>query len=164
MSELVATLLKWLAAILALAAVFGVGYEVFGASNSANHASDLGTLASNMKQLYQGQPSFTSISTAIAYKQAPARMKSATVGTMVNPYNGNVTVTADANPSFFDLTTNGVPDADCPKIATTLGGYSSITINGTTLTAAGGVDAGAVSNACGTPGNNTNVITLVYGH
>lgn len=164
MSELVATLLKWLAVALAIAGVFGFAYEVFGASNSANHAADLGTLASKIQQLYQGQPSFSSVTTAIAYKQAPARMKSSTVGTLVNPYNGNVTLTADANPSFFDVTTNAVPDKDCAKIATILGGFSSMTINGTTFTSASGIDAGAVSNACGTPGNNTNVVEVTYGH
>src|SRR5476651_1601427 len=115
MSELVATLLKWLAVALSIAGVFAIGYEVFGASNAANHSSDLGTLAGNIKQLYQGQPSFSSVTTAIAYKQAPARMKSATAGTLVNPYNGTVTVTADANPSYFDMTTNAVPDKDCSQ-------------------------------------------------
>src|ERR1700744_3599359 len=119
MSELVAVLLKWLGVALAVAGVFALGYEAFGASNATNHASDLGTLAGSIKQLYQGQPNFATVTSAIAYKQAPARMKSTAAGTLVNPYGGAVTVVADANPVYFDETTQGVPDSDCTTVATT---------------------------------------------
>ena len=163
MSELVATLLKWAAAILAVAAVFAVGYEVFGAGNAANHASDVGTLAGNIKTLYQGQPTFSSVTTAIAYKNAPNRMKSSTAGTLVNPWGGAVTVTADTTSSArFDIETDTVPDKQCADMATTPQGYLSVSVNGTTFTTASGIDAGTVSAACGT--TDSNKIVFVYGH
>lgn len=163
MSELVATLLKWAAAILAVAAVFAVGYEVFGAGNAANHASDIGTLAGDIKTLYQGQPTFSSLTTAIAYKKAPNRMKSSTVGTLVNPWGGAVTVTVDSTSSAqFDIQTVSVPDKQCADMATTPQGYVSVSVNGTTFTTASGIDAGTVSLSCGTTDSNT--IKFVYAH
>ncbi|BCF95431.1 type 4 pilus major pilin [Paraburkholderia largidicola] len=164
MSELVATLLKWAATILAVAGVFGIGYEVLGASNGSNHAADVGTLANKIQAVYQGQPSFSSVSTAICYKQAPKRMKSATAGQLQNPWGGAVTCAPNANPVNFDLSTVGVPDDQCLDVANTPHGYVSMTVNGQAFTASSGIDAGNVSAACGTPGNNQNTIVFTYGH
>jgi hypothetical protein len=163
MSELVATLLKWAASIIAVAAAFGVGYLVFGVGNAGNHVADLGTLAGDIKTLYQGQPTFSSVTTAIAYKTAPARMKSTTVGTLINPWGGPVTVTADASPAQFDIETDQIPDDQCAKVATTPQGFVSVTVNGTPFTASSGIDAGLVTQACGV-GTDQNTIKFVFGH
>jgi hypothetical protein len=163
MSELVATMIKYLAVALAVAAAFALGYEALKSGNSANHASDLGTMSASIDQLYNAQPSFASLTTAVAEKYAPARMKG-TGTTLVNPWGGAVTFAPDANPVYYDATTEGVPDSECPKLATALSGYESITINGTNFVAASGIDAGAVALACGTPGTGVNTIEYTFGH
>ena len=163
MSELIATLLKYLAAALAVAAAFALGYEALKSGNSANHAADVGVVSGGIATLYQAQPNFGSLTTAVAYKYAPARMKGA-AGVLVNPWGGAVTYAPDANPVFYDVTTVQVPDSECPKLSSALTGWKSLTINGAAFTASSGVDAGNIALACGTPGNDQNSLTFVFGH
>ncbi len=166
MSELIATLIKFLAGALAVAFVLAFGAEVLKSGNAANHASDLGSVVSGVDQLYGGQPTFSSLTTAVAYKYAPARMKSPTAGQLINPWGGQVTFAADANPVYFDVATAGVPDSDCPKFASAMSGYISMTIDGTTLTPtnANPVDGGQIATACGALGTGSNDIEFTFAH
>lgn len=163
MSELVATLLKFLASLLAVAAVLAIGYTVAQSGNAGNHSSDLATVTGNVQQLYSAQPTFTSLSNTVAAKYAPSRMKTSDTS-LINPWGGTVTFSPNTNTVLFDVTTNGVPDGQCASLAKTVSGYKNLKINGTTFVATATVDAGDISVACGSTGNDLNTLTFTFGH
>lgn len=163
MSELVATLLKYLAALVAVAVVLAGGAYVFQAGNASTHASDLAGLTGKVQTLYNSQALFTSLSNAVVSKFAPTSMKGA--GNAINnPWGGAVTYAPNTNTALFDVTTAGIPDRECSSVAKAVSGYKNLSINGTSFAGTAAADAAAISDACGTAGNDQNTLVFTYGH
>lgn len=158
MSDIVAFLYSnaWRIAGVVAVVVLATVAAVIG--HSASFAANLAATDQGVANLYDGQSNFASLTTAIAFRYAPSAMQG-TTGTLVTPWNGNVTWAPDANTSQRDITVTNVPVSQCTNLANALGGVLSETVNGTTLTNSGsGIDAGSLSNACG----DTGTVTLVY--
>jgi len=158
MSEIVAFLYSNAWKIAAVVAVVVIATVAAIMGHSANFAAQLAMTDQGVANLYDGQPTFASLTTAIAARYAPSAMQGA-AGTLVTPWNGTVTWAPDANTAQRDITVTNVPVSQCTNLANALGGVLSETVNGQTLTNTGsGIDAGALSNACGDSGT----VTLVY--
>jgi len=158
MSDIVAFLYSnaWRIAGVVAVVVLAAVAAVMG--HTANFASQLAMTDQGVANLYDGQPTFASLTTAIASRYAPTAMKGAG-GTLVTPWNGTVTWGPDANTAQRDITITNVPVSQCTNLANALGNPVSISVNGQTLTNSGsGIDAGALSNACGDSGT----VSLVY--
>jgi hypothetical protein len=158
MSDIVAFLYSnaWRIAGVVAVVVLATVAAVIG--HTANFAANLAATDQGVANLYDGQSTFSSLTTAIAARYAPTAMQG-TGGTLITPWNGTVTWAPDSNTSERDITVTNVPVSQCTNLANALGGVLSETVNGTTLTNSGsGIDAGSLSNACG----DTGTVTLVY--
>ncbi len=162
MSELLGVLFKILIAVVLAAAVVVFGSSLMGKGSAGNHASDLVSIATNLKTLYSAQPTFGSVSNAAASRYAPEKMKAGGTN-LINPWGGAVTVSPNTNNVMMDIKTVLVPDSDCASLATTVSGYKSLKVNSVTFGGSGSVDAGDVSAACGTDGTDVNQLTFTFG-
>ncbi|OYV28269.1 MAG: hypothetical protein B7Z81_15900, partial [Acidocella sp. 20-61-6] len=87
---------------------------------------------------------------AIAADAAPSGMVSG--NTLVNQWNKPIAVSGDANGDII-IHETGLPRGACARMVTAVPSYSSVAINGTTLTAP--VDPGSVASACQAGSNNS---------
>jgi len=160
MSDIVAFLYSnaWRIAGVAAVVALALGVAIMG--DTADFAAQLAMTTQGVNNLYHGQPTFATLTTAIASRYAPAAMQGPN-STLVTPWNGVVTFGPDANSSFYDVGVTNVPVSQCTNLANTMSGAQSMTVNGTALTNSGtGIDAGALSNACGSTGNVALTIVL----
>ncbi len=160
MSEILGTLFKYLVALLGVAAVVMVLYQVFGANKTQNAISDLTLLQTNVQSLYNGQNTFTTITNTVAIdgKLAPASMISGT--SLVNPWGGTVTINVNAgNSSQFDITETAIPQDACAKLINSLTSVVGLKVNGTAQTLP--LDAGTAVSACNAA---ANTLILTFAH
>ena len=158
MSEILGPLFKYLCQMIGVAAVGLVLWAVFGSSKTSNAISDLSQLQGNIQTLYNTQSTFTTVTTAVALTQAPARMINGT--NLVNPWSGAVTVNVNASDALkFDVTEAGVPTDACSKMATNTPTAVGLKINGADQTLP--IDAGTAVTACNTA---TNTLIFTYSH
>jgi type II secretory pathway pseudopilin PulG len=159
MSEMLGTFFKYLFALLGVAAVLAVLSQVVSTNKDGTFVSQLTQAIGNIQQLYAGQSSYASVTTAnlVSAQAFPSGMLND--GAPVNPWGGTVTVAPDAVVTSFDVTTTVVPQADCAHIVTSLTNYSSVSINATVFPA--GSDAGAMGAACTAAGNT--ILFVVQG-
>lgn len=156
MSEILGAMFKYLVAIIGVAAVVGTVYIVFGSNRAQAALSDLSQLQSNTQALYSGQPSFASVTNAVAIAAnlAPSSMISGAA--LVNPWSGAVTINVNAaNASNFDITEAAVPADACAKLIVSTPTAVGLKVNG--VAAALPVDAGVATVACNTAAN-----TLIF--
>lgn len=160
MSEILGTLFKYLVALLGVGAVVAVLYQVLGSNKTQNAIADMTQLQTNVQALYSGQPTFTSLTNAVAIsgRLAPAGMISGS--NLINAWSGNVTVAVNsANAARFDLTTASVPQDACAKVIGGQGSAVALSVNGTAYTPP--MDAGAAVTACN---QTANTIIFTYAH
>lgn len=161
MSDIVAFLYSnaWRIAGVAAIVVLAVAAALIG--DTADFSAQLAMTTQGVTNLYKAQADFGSLTTAIAYRYAPSSMRGSG-NSLVTPWNGTVTYGPDANTSLFDVTVTNVPVSQCTNLGNAMGAAQQVTANGTTLTNTGsGIDAGALSNACGDTG--TVSLTFVMG-
>ena len=159
MSEILGTLFKYLMMLLGVAAVVFILYETLGSNKTSNAVSQTTQMVSNIQALYAGQNNFSSLGNVISSNPAtvvPSAMLNG--NTITDPWGGAVTVQTDANPSEFDVILTQVPNKACSSMASSMGSFESLTINGNTLTPP--VDAGTADADCNA---TTNSMTFVYG-
>lgn len=161
MSEILGTLFKYLVALLGVAAVVLILYQVFGSNKTQNAISDITLLQTNTQALYSAQSTFTSVSNAVAIngKLAPQGMISGS--SLINPWGGAVTIAvAGGNAAQFDITETAVPAESCAKMIVGLSSVVGLKVNG----AAQGLplDAGTAVTACNQPINNSLVFTFAH--
>ena len=137
----------------AAAVVFTVFQSAKPSADSSNEASNLTTIATNLKSTYGINHSYTGLTktTAIAAKAIPASM---TDGTNITSQWGAVDVKANTDTSKFDITYNGVPNDACAKFVSGVAGFfpDGITIGGASVMSTTNptqVDNSAVITACG---------------
>ncbi len=160
MSEILGTLFKYLMMLLGVAAVVFILYETLGSNKTSNAVSQTTQMVSNIQALYAGQNNFSSLNNVISSNPATV-VPSAMLGganPITDPWGGAVTVQTDANTSEFDVILSQVPNKACSSLASSMGSFESLTINGTQLTPP--VDAGAADAACNATANS---LTFVYG-
>lgn len=159
MSEILGTVVKYLLGILALVAIFFIAQRAFSGDRTSNAASQIATIANNMKQLYSGSggPNYGSAtpSVAISGGAVPSEMVSGT--TIVLPWSGSTLGVAGSG-TTLGLTANGVAAGDCAKLARTVQATNVIIGNGTAMSAT--TDAGTVAAAC--PSSGTTNITFNF--
>lgn len=160
MSEILGTLFKYLVALLGVAAVVLILYQVFGANKTQTAISDITLLQTNTQALYNAQSTFTSVSDAVAIggKLAPSDMISGSA--LVNPWGGTVTIAVNANPAQFDITETAVPADSCAKMIVGLGSMVGLKVNGTAQALP--LDAGTAVTACNQPTNNTLIFSFAH--
>lgn len=160
MSEILGTLFKYLVALLGVAAVVAVLYNVFGSNKTQNALSDLTLLQSNTQALYNAQTSFATLNNTVAIngKLAPPSMTAS--GAMLNQWGGAVTINANGgNQSEFDITEAAVPQDSCAKMITGTTNGVGLKVNGATQTLP--MDAGSAVTACS---GATNSLTFTFAH
>ena len=160
MSEILGTLFSKLVALLGIAAVVVILYQVFGANKTQNAISDITQLQANAQALYNGQSTFTSLSNTVAIggKLAPTDMISG--GTLINPFGGSVTIAVNgSSASNFDITEAGLPADACAKIIVGLTSVLGLKVNGTAQALP--IDAGTAVTACNAV---ANTLTLTFTH
>lgn len=160
MSEILGALFKNLVALIGVAAVAMVLYNVFGTSKTSNAINDLTQLQTNVQALYSTQTSFSSLTNAvvIAGGLAPTGMNNG--GTLRNPWSGAVTVNVNATDSTtFDVTEAAVPADACAKIATNTPAVVKLSINGMDKPLP--IEAGSAVTSCNLAANN---LTFTFGH
>lgn len=159
MSEILGALFKYLVAMLGVAAVVMILYQVFGSNKTQNAISDLTLLQANTQALYNGQSSFTSLTNAVAIagKLAPTGMISGAA--LVNPWGGAVTVAVNAAPTQFDITETLVPADACAKIIVGLSSLVGLKVNGAAQVLP--LDAGTTTTACNAV---TNTLIFTFAH
>lgn len=159
MSEILGTLFGKLVALLSIAAVVVILYQVFGANKTQNAISDLTQLQVNAQSLYNGQSTFTTLTNTVAItgKLAPAGMISGTA--LLNPWGGAVTVAVNAVATQFDITETLVPSDACAKMIVGLGAVVGLKVNTVAQTLP--LDAGTAVTACNAA-NNTLLFTFSH--
>ncbi len=157
MSEILGTLFKYLAALLAIVAVVAIFYEALGNNNSGTAVSEITSLQSGIESLYSGNPS--ALTTAnltpaslITAGAAPSQMQ-ASATTLVNPWGGTVTLGVPTAGSDFSITMANVPKDACVKLSTTISDDVSVTINGTAAITALPVSPSTAATDCSAAAN-----------
>lgn len=160
MSEILGTLFKYLVALLGVAAVVLILYQVFGSNKTQTAIADITLLQTNTQALYNAQSTFTTLTSAVAIsgKIAPSNMISG--ATLVNPWGGTVLINVDAgNASQFEITEPAVPADSCAKMIVGLSTAVAVKVNGTAQTLP--LDAGTAVTACNVAAN-TLVFTFAH--
>lgn len=166
-----------------VATLLGIAYMVFGSTKAATAVSEFTSISSGVQSMYANSNTFTGLSclsgnnsgnctTIINNDAIPSNLiQSGTLGN--DPWGGSITITSatvpnGSNGSGFSIEMDNVTNDGCNKIGSTLAGYETITINGTTLYPNAGnsgqsnfVSETNIGNACGSGGSST--ITAVYG-
>lgn len=161
MSEILGTLFKYLAQIMGVAAVVGIGFLVFGNAKSSNAVSQVNQLAMNTQALYQGQNSFATITVAGAINGRLAPNEMINGNALRCPWTGcTATIAPNANPTMFDITLVGVPADGCNKLGTSMPQAAQMSVNAAAVPIP--ADAGNVLAACNSAANNTMVFTFSH--
>jgi hypothetical protein len=132
-------------------------YESAQSGNAGSQATqELAQTMSGVNALYQGQQSFSDITTAVlvSAKAFPQQMV-ASGGAVTDPWGGDVTVTpANSNASFL-LTFAGVPTDQCIKLAQfSVGAVQDVQVNGASVVDANGkVTVSGAAGACTVAGS-----------
>jgi len=158
MKDIIGILLATIGSLVLVGAVDHLYDKYENTSSQLQAVSNIQTIVSDTENLYQGQSSgYTGLtdSVGIANKLFPTSMISGT--SVIDQWGGNVTLAADSNPSFFDITFNQVPQSQCVALATKVGGnrLQSATINGTSATVP--VTISSASSSCTAGKTNTLV-------
>lgn len=128
MSEILGTLFKYLMALLAVAAVVYILYEVLGSNKVSSTVADITQISSGIQSLYAGQANYSSLNSSVAYgaKIFPNDLSPTSSGG-TDVWGGTVTVNgSNSNPRWFDVTLTEVPVSACMKIAASVGGYEAL--------------------------------------
>lgn len=161
MSEILGALFKQLIALIGVAAVAVILYNVFSSSKTTNATNDLNQLQTNIQALYSSQTSFASLTNAVAVNGALAPTRMISGGNLVNPWTGTVTVNSNASDvTRFDVTETKVPNEACSKMATNTPSVVGLKINNATQSLP--IDAGTAVSACNSTDNNTLVFTFSH--
>lgn len=159
MSEILGTLFKYLMMALGVAAVVYILYETFADNKTSNDVSDVTTIASQITGDYSGTSDYSSLGsitpqTLVTDKLVPSSMWNGS--SLVNPWGGSVSVTADSNPAWFDVTQTGLSSGGCSGVAKAVTGYETLSINGSQVgTSIAPATPAAIDNACGASSSNT---------
>jgi hypothetical protein len=148
MSEVLATLFKYLLGILAIAAVVVVYFEANASGSASTEVSNITYLDSHAAQLYASSSNTTTLTdkTLVNAAAVPSNMVSGT--NIVNTWGGAVTVTGDAAGDII-IKDAAMPASACTKIVTGVQSYATVAINAVAA-AAGPLDPGTASASCAT--------------
>lgn len=162
-----------MATVLGLIALGGVVLLMSTATDSSRisqSGQDMGTLATNVRSQFQQSSSlyanFTNANIAALISSGvipPDMVKS---GTMVDAWNDPVTIQPSTPAgmvpnSAFSVTVGGgsLSAESCSKLVTSLTGYYSLTVGGTTFNTANPPDPTIAGTACG---SGSTVMTIIY--
>ena len=150
--------------------IFGVWSRLGSSSDSNSIQSDLATISQGVHGVYANQDagySALAMSELVGAKVFPANLKYNSDGTIDNSFWGKVSVAANANTSFFDISYTKVPSASCNKLMGAINKetFSAITIGGTLLYSDGSSDGTAkawpsvatIQTSC-----TTGVVTMLF--
>lgn len=135
MNNILGAILGLVLTLILVVAVVGYYENAHNASGIAIESSNVATIISGTEALYQGQPGYTGLTTAVAVASNVFPTSMVAGGTPKNQWGGTVTDVVDATPSFFDLTYTGVPQSACVKLSSGYAGegLQSVTVNGAAL-------------------------------
>lgn len=164
MSEILGTLFKYLVSLLGVAAVVLILYQVFGSNKTQNAISDITLLQTNTQALYNAQSTFTGITNTVAVsgKLAPAGMMNGTASTLLNPWGGATTIAVNGTATKFDITSVGVPQEACAKMAVSIGSVVTLAVNTVDVTMP--VDAGNAVAKCNVATAAGNTMLFTFSH
>lgn len=95
---------------------------------------DLLSLCSNISSAYQAEPDFSALSTENAVNMALIPSSMLKGSDVHSAFGGDVTIEANSDDRYFDVTIDGIPGDACPKLAVfERGGWESVTVNGTDI-------------------------------
>ncbi len=160
--SIIETVIAIIIGLIVIAGVFVLVGRAFSGNKISSAEQDILALRTNVKQLYAGQANFTGLANSVVVngKLVPNDMLNGT--SIVDQWNGAVTVTPDAVVTSFDITLTNVPTAACVQLATFAAGqWVDVTVGGTQVQGVGfiGNTTSAASTACA--GSNVNTITWV---
>ena len=163
MSEIIGAVLKTLMALLGVVAVVGISYGAIQNNKNGNHLAEVSLLAANIQAAVQsGTFSNLTVASVLAGQKGDtlAPMSMISGDSMINPWNGDVTVAVNpGNASQFIVTTTNVSTGGCSKLASNLNALA-ISVGGTALTVP--VDELAARIAC--DATNSNTLAITFGH
>lgn len=181
--DLIPLVIRAIIFAIVVATILGIAYMVFGSSKAATAVSEITSISSGIQAMYANSNSFTGLdcasggnsgncTTIINNDAIPSNLVAS--GSLGNdPWGGTITITAATVPnggtgSGFSIEMDNVSNSGCNKIGSSLGGYETISINGTTLYPNAGnsgqqnvVTESSIGTACGSTGSST--VTAVYG-
>lgn len=160
MSEILGTLLKYLAALIAVASVVLVSNQAYESYKTSSATADLTTLVTGIQKLYLTKPAFTTLgaSAVINGGIAPQDMINGTA--LINQWGGAVTLNVNSsNANLFDVTENLVPGDACANFVSTMSSAVLLKLNSVVQVLP--MDPGTVAATCGTSGN-TLVFTFTH--
>jgi PilS N terminal len=159
MSEILGAMAKYGLQTLGVIAVFVIAALATGTSKSSTEAANIGTLVTNITNLYDSGSSTADLTNAVVIggKLEPSSMDVG--GNLINQWGGPITVTGDPNfAAGIDITDAGIPQDGCASLATSLNNATTVSINGGGVLSAP-IDATTVTQECTTGNNN---IALVF--
>lgn len=153
MRAMIGLIIALVIGLLAVIIVLNMKGNASNLSNVTTLSGEISTMTGEISDDFGGYASFANLTTAavVSDKDAPANMISG--NNLIDPWGGDVTVAGDTNPSEYDVTIPDVPQGACSKVASSIGDFVSLTINGgSSLTPP--VDPTKVATSC-TSGNNS---------
>lgn len=132
----------------AAAVVFTVFQSAKPSADASNEASNLTTIATNLKSTYGINHDYTGLTnaTAISAKVIPSSL---TDGTNVNSQWGSVTVAPGTPTSTFTITYAAVPTDTCAKFVSGVAGFfQDVKVGGATVFTSGKPDQSLIISKC----------------
>lgn len=166
-----------------VAGILGVAYMLFSSTKASTAVSEMTSISSGIQEMYANSNTFNGLScvsgsssgncaTIINNDAVPSNLISNNaLGN--DPWGGSITILSATVPnggsgSGFSIEMDNVNSAGCNKIGSSLAGYETLTINGTTMYPSAGnssqsnfVNETSVGSACGS--NASSTVTAVYG-
>lgn len=161
MSEILGTLFKYLVSLLGIGAVVFVLYQVFGNNKTQTAITDITYVSTATQALYNGQPTFTTLTNTVAINGKLATPTMISGNTLVNPWGGATTIKVNANnASRFDIDTAAVPSEACAKMMTAIPSVVGLKVNGADQVLP--VDAGAAVASCNVTAAAGNSLSFTF--
>lgn len=143
--------------LLMLAIGAGVLVSLFSNRDLSQAQQGLSQLRMEIRQLYSASPNYSGLTTEVARSAGVIPIDMDTGSSVVNPWNGAVTLSTGSDSSTFTISYGDVPRESCTKLAMYQhGSWVDVAVGGASINQTTGTVSDA-TNACGDA--NTIVFT-----
>ena len=162
MDNIAGFLIKTGLGLLALIAVAIYAVNASNDSKASTAIADMQTFSSQVQAFYGTAPTFATLTNTVAVNSKLATADMITgASTLVNQWQGAVTITPDATNTMFDIAhAASIPNDACAKMASAFLNLQKLVINSTTV-ATLPIDPGTASADCNA---GTNSMTFTFSH
>ena len=146
--------------LIMLGGIFAIVQMTMQGSRVQEAQKNIGSIRTNVQQLYSGQPDYSGLSNDVIIDAglAPESMLGSAAGELKNTWNSAVTVEPASSVHQFTVTYDGVPQEACIELAKFgYGSWQKVTVGGTSISQEGG---GAISDATGACSSGDNSLTF----